>query len=133
VIVCANKQHHDFIRAVDSFKLNGSNFVAGSLDSIVKLYDIRTHELVQAEFPHSFAVSSVAVYNSDTFLATSSGKEILLWDMRNTAEPLHKTCQNIKNISEIEVFEDEKRLISASADGHLKIFELENVRKVNKL
>lgn len=62
---------------------DGTCIVSGSSDKTIKLWDVRSHQLIQHYPAHSDAVTSVSLHPNGYYLAsTSKDKTIRLWDLR---------------------------------------------------
>ena len=61
------------------------------------------------------------------------GTEIRVWDMLTSGRLLSKISQHHKTVTCLRFASDAKRLVSASLDHHVKIYDLKNFEVLSKL
>jgi len=74
--------HSDCVNQV-MFTPDGSGIASGSADNSVKVWDTRSHQLIQHYPAHSDAVTSISIHPSGNYLLSSSKDSVLkIWDLR---------------------------------------------------
>lgn len=68
--------HTGYIRTIRGFGMNSNNFLTGSFDKTVKLFDVRTEEKLQGTFEHLDEVQDLRLYEDDTKFISVSGKKV---------------------------------------------------------
>lgn len=101
--------------------LNNGRCATGSLDSTVKVWDLSNGEL-KCTLQHKGPIKSIKPIGKN-FLSASLDSTAVLWDI-DTCKAIF-TFSHDKAIEEIAKFDD-KTLFTASDDGTVKIWSLEN-------
>lgn len=65
-------------------------------------------------------------------LVTVGGKNTTVWDLRKPEVPLFDLANNIKNITCVRVFDNDKRIVTSSIDTHLKVYDYTNMELVHQ-
>src|SRR5262245_34280500 len=78
------KEHTRWVTSV-AFNADGARLASGSLDSTVKLWDVKTGQLKATFLGHKRDVTSVAFNTDGTMLASGGGSgdgTVRLWDVK---------------------------------------------------
>jgi len=107
-----------------AFSPDGSLLASGSLDSTIKLWDVRSRTLVVTLEGHSYAVSSIAFSPDGSLLASGSGdKTVKLWDVRSRT--LVATLEgHSEYVSSVAFSPDGSLLASGSGDKTVKLWDV---------
>jgi len=73
---------YSFVHSV-KYHPDGTCIVSGSADKSIKLWDVRSHQLIQHYPAHLDAVTSISLHPNGYYLASASkDKTLRLWDLR---------------------------------------------------
>ena len=109
-----------FVQAL-AFSPDGNLLASGSLDHIVRLWDIKTGT-VKKQLCHGLPVNFVVFSPDSRFLATGSGGIIKVWDV-STGTELIQLAVNIA-IDSIAFTPDSKLLVTGSKDRIIRLWDL---------
>ncbi|CAG7717369.1 unnamed protein product [Allacma fusca] len=124
--------HTDYVRCGTTVDANPNTIVSGSYDHTVKVWDKR--EKTEAlSVDHGAPVESVLVSPSGSLLFTAGATEIRVWDCLAGGRLLSKISQHHKTITCLRFGTNSKRLISASLDRHVKIYDMTNFEVIQTL
>ena len=125
--VKSNTNHTDRILCVD---LNSTQFVTGSRDESVKLWDLQTLTNLHTFSDHTDNVWSVQFYENCIF-SGGSDKRVNVYDIRTKA--LIHTINNLheRGISMIKV--QDNKIYTSSADGTIKIVDIRTYNTLTHL
>ncbi|OTF76696.1 U3 small nucleolar RNA-associated protein 15-like protein [Euroglyphus maynei] len=110
--------HDDYIRASCSIEI-ASLFVSGSYDHTVKIWDSRSPQTACYQYGHKHAIESVT--NRDLLVISASDTTIQVFDV--VAGKTLRTLDNVHHKTITCVHNYGTYLLTASIDGHLKIFD----------
>lgn len=98
--------------------------VSGSYDNTVRLWDPRTPTASSSVmvFKHHAPIEDVLPLASGTTVLASAGNQISVLDLI-AAKPRHVITNHQKTVTSLSTASNGRRVVSASLDGHIKIYE----------
>lgn len=115
--------HSDYVRS-GAFIPVSNLLVSGSYDSTVRLWDPRTPTSSSSVmmFSHHAPIEDVLPLASGTTVLASAGNQISVLDLV-AAKPRHVITNHQKTVTSLAIASNGSRVVSASLDGHVKIYE----------
>ncbi|XP_004547053.1 U3 small nucleolar RNA-associated protein 15 homolog [Maylandia zebra] len=123
-------EHTDYIRCGVTSKLNRDLFITGSYDHTVKLFDARVEKSV-ITMDHGQPVESVLLYPSEGLLVSAGGRHVKVWDLLKGGQPLVSLKNHHKTVTSLALSSNGQRLLSASLDRHVKVYNTTNYKVVH--
>eukprot|EP01060_Flectonema_neradi_P037137 TRINITY_DN7385_c0_g1_i1.p1 TRINITY_DN7385_c0_g1~~TRINITY_DN7385_c0_g1_i1.p1 ORF type:complete len:592 (+),score=111.02 TRINITY_DN7385_c0_g1_i1:102-1778(+) len=125
--------HEDYVRTTAVHPYNKNIVATASYDRGVKVWDLRISGTEPTQvFTASDAVSSLAFHPAGTFLASGSGTDVAIWDIE--AGSAVATLQNhTKDVQCVTFNNFGSRLLSASVDRQVKVYETETYSAVHTM
>ena len=115
--------HSKWVDAVATTS-NGRCPLTGSHDGTLKLWDLRTGELIRSLVGHTDAVSAVAVSPDDHLALSGSADHTLrLWDL-TTGQLLHSFTEHVGPVVAVAMSPDGRHSLSGSRDRTLRLWDL---------
>ena len=117
-----------------SMDTSGDFLLSGSLDGTLILWNMKTQELVTTrEEAHLGEISSLVFQPSGT-LAVSAGEDgkVKLWSLPEL-EPIHTFSKHRKRVTQIKFTIRGDKLLTASLDGTLGIWDWSKKRQLNEV
>jgi len=109
-----------------SFNKDGTQFLSGSFDRWVKLWDTETGQCVNrfnsAKTPHVIRFNPSADHGHE-FLAGLSDNRILQYDTRAGSDPIQEYDHHLGAINTLEFVDENRRFMSTSDDRSLRVWE----------
>uniref|UniRef100_A0A8C7QE47 U3 small nucleolar RNA-associated protein 15 homolog n=1 Tax=Oncorhynchus mykiss TaxID=8022 RepID=A0A8C7QE47_ONCMY len=124
------KEHTDYIRCGTTSKLNRDIFITGSYDHTLRVFDARVEKSVMT-MDHSQPVESVLLYPSEGLLVSAGGRYVKVWDLLKGGQPLVSLKNHHKTVTCLSLSSNGQRLLSASLDRHVKIYNTTNYKVVH--
>ncbi|CAA6671335.1 unnamed protein product [Spirodela intermedia] len=109
--------HKDYIRAGSASPVSADLIATGSYDHMVRLWDVRSSE------------NSRPLPPSGGLMATAGGNVVKLWDVISGGRMIHRLDCHNKTVTSVclgavgKGDEGEPRLLTASLDGYVKVFD----------
>ncbi|CAH2267246.1 jg14714 [Pararge aegeria aegeria] len=125
-------EHTDYIRAGAPSPISPDIILSGSYDHTVKLYDCRSNETVLT-VNHGSPVESTLFLPSGGIFISAGGTEIKIWDIFNGGKLLANISQHHKTVTTLRLASNNSRLMSASLDRHVKIYDLATFKVVHNI
>jgi WD40 repeat protein len=111
--------HHSAVSALE-IAATRRFFASGGKDAAVRIWDVRTRELMTHFKAHSMAVTSLSfVPNAQFLYSASADKSVCLYDLKEE-KMIERMTQFESHVTDLEVTGDS--LITATQDGHLSEF-----------
>ncbi|XP_074526153.1 U3 small nucleolar RNA-associated protein 15 homolog [Halichoeres trimaculatus] len=124
------QEHTDYIRCGVTSKLNRDLFITGSYDHTVKLFDARVDKSV-ITMDHGQPVESLLLYPSEGLLVSAGGRFVKVWDLLKGGQPLVSLRNHHKTVTSLCLSSNGQRLLSASLDRHVKVYNTTNFKVVH--
>ncbi|MEN9518227.1 MAG: hypothetical protein RLZZ381_815 [Cyanobacteriota bacterium] len=124
--------HSDAVFSV-AISPDGQNFVSGSADKTVKLWNLHTGELLYEFIGHSGEVVTTAISpDGETMVSGSRDKTINVWNLK-TKQLLHTLRGHTNKIVCVAISPDGQTLFSGDEDAKIKIWNLESGKLLNSI
>ncbi|CAK1580970.1 unnamed protein product [Parnassius mnemosyne] len=125
-------EHADYIRAGAPSPVSPDLILSGGYDHAVKLYDCRTNGTVLS-VNHGCPVESTIFIPSGGLFISAGGTEIKVWDIFNGGKLLANISQHHKTVTTLRLSSNSSRLMSASLDRHVKIYDISTFKVVHNI
>lgn len=125
-------EHTDYVRAGAPSPISPDIILSGSYDHSLKLYDCRSNETVLT-VDHGSPVESAIFLPSGGIFVSAGGTEIKVWDIFNGGKLLANISQHHKTVTTLRLASNGSRLMSASLDRHVKVFDISNFKAVHNI
>ena len=110
------------------FSPGGENMVTACWDGKVKIWDVLTGMLVQKFSQHKGAATSV-IYNQNRIISGGADRNIYIWNSEN--KKIEQTLTgHAAAITDLKITHNGEALISCSADGVMKIWNLKTYKEL---
>eukprot|EP00899_Mesostigma_viride_P017373 jgi/Mesvir1/25637/Mv01855-RA.1 len=128
------KGHTDYIRCGAFSPASSTTWLTGSYDHTCRLWDLRTGQAIMS-LAHAKPVDALEFLPSGSMVATSAGNDVFIWDVLSGGRLMQRVSNHLKTVTSLQVGHPAlsydgldtvpgPRLLSASLDGHVKIFDL---------
>ncbi|XP_061754197.1 U3 small nucleolar RNA-associated protein 15 homolog [Nerophis ophidion] len=124
------KEHTDYVRCGVTSKLSRDLFITGSYDHTLKLFDARVEKSVMT-MDHGQPVESLLLYPSEGLLVSAGGRYVKVWDLLKGGQPLVSLRNHHKTVTCVCLSSSGQRLLSASLDRHVKVYNTSNYKVVH--
>lgn len=124
------QEHTDYIRCGVPSKLNTDLFITGSYDHTIKLFDARVNKSTM-KMDHGQPVESLLLYPSEGLLVSAGGRYVKVWDLLKGGQPLVSLKNHHKTVTSLCLSSNGQRLLSASLDRHVKVYNTTNYKVVH--
>lgn len=124
--------HSDRIRTV-SQNSQGKYIISGSYDHVIKVWDPRKGSESVLSMEHGSPVQSVLSLPGGSLIASAGDNEIKVWDILNGGSLVHSFSNHQKQITALSLDGTKERLVSASLDQFVKIYDLSNYEVTSSL
>ena len=121
------KGHTDYIRSASSdLSMSGEIWATGSYDHTVKLWDMRgaSSQKAMMTCQHDQPVEACLVMPGGSLMLSAAGNTISVWDLISGGKLLHSFSNHQKTITSLCLDHSQSRILSASLDGHVKIYDV---------
>lgn len=125
-------EHTDYVRAGAPSPISPDIILSGGYDNAVKLYDCRSNETVLT-VNHGSPVESTLFLPSGGLFISAGGTEIKVWDIFNGGKLLANISQHHKTVTTLRLASNNSRLMSASLDRHVKIYDISTFKVVHTI
>eukprot|EP00271_Cylindrocystis_brebissonii_P021166 TRINITY_DN7422_c0_g1_i1.p1 TRINITY_DN7422_c0_g1~~TRINITY_DN7422_c0_g1_i1.p1 ORF type:complete len:532 (+),score=114.97 TRINITY_DN7422_c0_g1_i1:490-2085(+) len=125
------KGHSDYVRCGAASPISNDLWVTGSYDHTVRLWDFRSKKAVlQLNVGHP--VEALRFFSGGGLLAAAAGNSVGIWDLLGGGRLLQRLGSHQKSVTCLAMAPGpggrgtEGRLLAGSADGALKVYELDS-------
>ncbi|XP_064618659.1 U3 small nucleolar RNA-associated protein 15 homolog [Lineus longissimus] len=125
-------EHTDYIRTGTASKASKDIIVTGGYDHMVKLWDTRTAASVLT-VNHGQPVESVLMFPGGGIFLSAGGNYINVWDALAGGKLLARLSNHHKTIMSMCFSCNHQRLLSASLDRHVKVYDVATYKVVHTL
>lgn len=125
-------EHNDYVRAGAPSPVSPEIILSGGYDHAVKLYDCRSNETIMT-VNHGSPVESTLFLPSGGLFISAGGTEIKVWDIFNGGKLLANISQHHKTVTTLLLASNNTRLLSASLDRHVKIYDISTFKIVHSI
>ncbi|GFT97068.1 u3 small nucleolar RNA-associated protein 15 homolog [Nephila pilipes] len=125
------EEHKDYIRTGAISQASQDLFISGSYDHTIKVYDTRTGSSVMS-VDHGVPVESVLIFPSGGLFISAGGTSVKVWDPV-AGKMLAHVIQHHKTVTSLCFASNGRRLMSASLDRHIKIYDVTSYEVVHSL
>jgi U3 small nucleolar RNA-associated protein 15 len=122
--------HTDYVRCAATTPTSSDTFISGSYDHTIKLWDIRTKGGCSTSFDHGDPVEAVIVIPGGGVCLSAGGNTIKAWDMLG-GKMMHSFSNHQKTVTSLSLDYTGSRIISASLDGLVKIYDVATYKVVH--
>ncbi|MFX0056578.1 MAG: WD40 repeat domain-containing protein [Promethearchaeota archaeon] len=123
----------EFLCTSIAFSPQGDVVATGGVDRVVKLWDIRTGELLGKLEGHSYPVLALAFSPDGSRLVSGSGDTTLrIWDVSNSTE-INQLKGHSLYVVTCDWSPDGKRIISGEVDGTIVVWDADRGQLLDRL
>ncbi|XP_060065526.1 U3 small nucleolar RNA-associated protein 15 homolog [Ylistrum balloti] len=130
--IATYKEHQDYVRCGVSSLSSNDILLTGSYDHKVKLYDTRIGDSVLT-VDHGQPVEDVLTFPTGGIFISAGGNVVKVWDALSGGRLLTTLCNHHKQVMSLAFCSNYQRLLSASLDRHVKIYDLSSYQVVHTL
>lgn len=134
------EEHSDYVRSGAASPVSADLWATGSYDHTVRLWDLRSAKCVM-QLQHGKPVEDVAFFPGGGLLASAGGSYVSVWDVIGGGRVLQRLTNHQKTVTSVRIASPpvlatpgaarrtaSPRLLTASLDGHVKVYELDTFR-----
>lgn len=126
------KEHKDYVRCGAPSQRSKDLFVTGAYDHWLKVWDVRSQGSVLS-MDHGSPVESVQIFPTGGLCVSAGSNIVKVWDILGGGRLLAGFSYHQKTITSICFDGDYKRLLSASLDRHVKIYDVQDYTVVHSM
>jgi U3 small nucleolar RNA-associated protein 15 len=126
------KAHKDYIRCGCTSRTSDDLILTGSYDHTIKLIDKRANSVVMS-VDHGEPVENILLYPSANMFISCGGNSIKIWDVLKGGSLMRTLVNHHKTVTSLAFSANNKYLLSAGLDRHIKVFDLVNYDIVNTI
>ncbi|XP_013183678.2 U3 small nucleolar RNA-associated protein 15 homolog [Amyelois transitella] len=130
--VTSFSEHTDYVRAGAPSPISPEIILSGGYDHVIKMYDCRSNETVLT-VNHESPVESLLFLPSGGIFISAGGTEIKVWDIFNGGKLLANISQHHKTVTTLRLASNGSRLLSASLDRHVKVYDVSSFKTVHNI
>lgn len=127
--ILSYNEHSDYVRAGAVNAVLPDVVLSGGYDHVIKMYDTRTEKAV-LNVNHGSPVESVLFLPSGGVFLSAGGTDIKIWDTVAGGKLIGSVVKHHKTVTCLRLASDNKRLLSASLDRHVKIYDISSYNVV---
>lgn len=122
----------DYVRAGATCLAVPDIILSGGYDGVAKMYDCRSEKEVFSVI-HGNPIEALLFLPSGGIFLSAGGTEIKIWDTIAGGKLLGSICQHHKTVTCLKLASDNKRLLSASLDRHVKVYDVATFQNVHTI
>lgn len=127
------RMQDEFLCTSIAFSPDGAIVATGGVDRVVKMWDIRTGDLLSTFEGHTYPVLTLAFSPDGTRLVSGSGDTTLrIWDIENKTQLGHLQGHSLYVVT-CDWSPDGGRIISGEVDGTIAVWDADNAKLLKKL
>ncbi|CAL1541616.1 unnamed protein product [Lymnaea stagnalis] len=126
------QEHQDYIRCGVASQSSQDLFLTGAYDHTVKLWDARTPSSVLT-VSHGSPVESVLMFPNGGIFFSAGGNVVKVWDALAGGKLLATLSNHHKTVTSLCFCSNYERLMSASLDKHIKVYDVSTYQVVHTL
>ena len=110
-----------------NYMTDGRRLISASVDGTAKIWDTNNGQSIDTlQGVHDYKVYNVAVNDAMTQAVTVGGsdKKIVLWDLRNTRQPLMVNTDSQSSVISCDFSNDQESVITGNLGGRIGIIDL---------
>ena len=116
--------HRDHVRCAIEGTSSASTWISGSFDHSIRLWDARTGKMTM-KMDQGAPVESIVLLPGGGLLAAAGHNGIKIWDLLGGGRMVQHLETHRKAVTCLAVDSTNSRLISGSADQHIKFYDLQ--------
>ncbi|KAL2631102.1 hypothetical protein R1flu_015788 [Riccia fluitans] len=126
-------QHTDYVRCGAFSPSSEYTWATGSYDHTVRLWDVRAAKCI-LQLKHDKPLEDVVFFPSGGVIAAAGGNAVNMYDIVGGGKQLYSVANHQKTVTKLCFTTptingvSSARLLSASLDGHVRMFELEKFK-----
>ncbi|KAL3689000.1 hypothetical protein R1sor_015309 [Riccia sorocarpa] len=126
-------QHTDYVRCGAASPSSEYTWATGSYDHTVRLWDVRAAKCI-LQLKHDKPLEDVLFFPSGGMIAAAGGNAVNMYDIVGGGRLLYSIANHQKTVTKLRFTTPtisgvpSPRLLSASLDGHVRMFELEKFK-----
>ncbi|XP_028406892.1 U3 small nucleolar RNA-associated protein 15 homolog [Dendronephthya gigantea] len=125
-------EHKDYVRTSDVSSSSNNIWLTGSYDHTVKMWDNRSPASVMT-IDHGHPVEDILVFPSGGLCASAGHNMIKIWDILAGGRLVAAFTNHQKTITSLCFDGQCTRLLSASLDRHVKIYDVKDYKVVHSI
>jgi len=111
---------------------NNDLWLTGSYDHTVKLWDLRTGKYVFS-MNHGAPVESLLMFPGGGVVVSAGSNELKVWDILGGGRLMRTLSNHQKTITNMSFDASYSRILTASLDHHLKIYNIQDYKVVHSV
>lgn len=124
--------HDDYVKCALESPVSSQLIITGSYDHTVRVWDTRSAECVM-QLKHDQPVESLCVFASGSTLVSAGGNYLKVWDLMGGGRETQTISNHQKTITSVFLDGTGGRLLSASIDHHVKIYNTDDYAVVHSI
>jgi len=125
-------EHEDYVRAGLVSPDNNDIWVTGSYDHKVKIWDLRMGKSV-VTMDHGSPVESLLMFPGGGVVISAGSNELKVWDILGGGRLMRTLSNHQKTITDLCFDSSYSRILTASLDHHVKIYNVEDYKVVHSV
>jgi len=126
------RDHEDYVRAGVVSQDNNDIWVTGSYDHKIKIWDVRTGKSGMT-MDHGSPVESLLLFPGSGVVVSAGSNEIKIWDVLAGGRLMRTLSNHQKTITSLCFDSSHTRILTASLDHHVKIYNVEDYKVVHSV
>ncbi|XP_078660835.1 U3 small nucleolar RNA-associated protein 15 homolog isoform X2 [Branchiostoma floridae x Branchiostoma belcheri] len=115
--------HQDYVRSLAVCKTSADMWITGGYDHTVRMWDGRTQEPTLT-IDHGHPVEAVLMFPHGNMFLSAGGNSVKVWDALGGGRLLATCTNHHKTVTSLAFNSTCSRLLSASLDRHVKVYDV---------